>query len=80
MPCTSLIAPLAPLYNDCFGWDWDRRNVEFHHSHHQILKCNYSITQWPDHLFGTTRWCPNSDGKAPSGPAAAGPSRGLASS
>jgi sterol desaturase/sphingolipid hydroxylase (fatty acid hydroxylase superfamily) len=59
MPCSSLLAPLSPLYNEWLGFDWDRRNVEFHHSHHQILKCNYSITQWPDHLFGTTKWYPN---------------------
>jgi sterol desaturase/sphingolipid hydroxylase (fatty acid hydroxylase superfamily) len=54
MPCTSLLAPLAPLYN--YFFQWDRRNVEFHHSHHQLLRCNYSITPWADHLFGTTKW------------------------
>ena len=33
-----------------------RRNVEFHQVHHERMRCNYSITQWFDHLLGTTRW------------------------
>lgn len=56
LPCSSLVAPLAPLYNHVLGNQWDRRNVEFHQTHHEILKCNYSITQWPDRLLGTLQW------------------------
>ena len=56
LPCSSMLAPLAPVYNELLGMDWDRRNVEFHQTHHEILNCNFSITQWPDNLFGTTKW------------------------
>ena len=37
-------------------WLDGRRNVEFHQVHHERMRCNYSITQWFDHLLGTTRW------------------------
>ena len=53
---SSMIAPLAPLYNSVLRRQWDRRNVEFHQVHHERMRCNYSITQWFDHLVGTTRW------------------------
>ena len=52
---STLIAPIAPLYHYILG-DIDRRNVEFHQVHHERRKCNYSITQWCDNLFGTTRF------------------------
>lgn len=58
IPASSLLAPIAPVYRALLG-DLDRRNVEFHQCHHEMLHCNYSITQWPDHLFGTTRWNEN---------------------
>ena len=52
---STLIAPIAPLYHLLLG-DIDRRNVEFHQVHHERLKCNFSITQWCDNIFGTTRF------------------------
>lgn len=55
IPASTLVAPIAPVYQAFLG-DLDRRNVEFHQCHHEMLYCNYSITQWPDNLFGTTRW------------------------
>merc|ERR1712000_279935 len=58
IPASTLVAPIAPIYQAVLG-DVDRRNVEFHHCHHELLQCNYSITQWPDHLLGTTRWNEN---------------------
>jgi sterol desaturase/sphingolipid hydroxylase (fatty acid hydroxylase superfamily) len=56
VPFSSMVAPLAPLYNHLLGLRWDRRNVEFHQVHHERMRCNYSITQWLDNLMGTTRW------------------------
>merc|ERR1712125_173636 len=55
MPASNMVALIAPIYHAILG-DLDRRNVEFHQTHHEVLRCNYSITQWPDHLVGTTQW------------------------
>ena len=35
LPCSSAHAPLALVYNSLLGQDWDSRNVQFHHVHHQ---------------------------------------------
>lgn len=56
MPTSSMCAPISFVYNWLMGLDMDRRNVEFHERHHNLLRCNYSITQWMDHLLGTTRF------------------------
>jgi len=52
VPFSTMVAPISPLYN--FFFEWDRRNVEFHQVHHERMRCNYSITQWLDHLVGTS--------------------------
>jgi hypothetical protein len=52
----NLANALLPRYNHVLGYEWDRRNVEFHQVHHERMRCNYSITQWLDNLLGTTRW------------------------
>lgn len=56
MPTSSMCAPISIIYNWILGFDFDRRNVEFHERHHNLLRCNYSITQWFDNLVGTTRF------------------------
>lgn len=53
---STMLPPIQLVYNHMLGQQWDRRNVEFHQVHHERMRCNYSITQWFDHLVGTTRW------------------------
>jgi sterol desaturase/sphingolipid hydroxylase (fatty acid hydroxylase superfamily) len=56
VPFSTMLPPVQVVYNHVLGQQWDRRNVEFHQVHHERVRCNYSITQWFDHLIGTTRW------------------------
>jgi methylsterol monooxygenase len=64
VPTVSYLPPLAPLYRAILG-DVDRRNVEFHHAHHQLTHCNYGITQWLDHALGTARLAGSHTQRAP---------------
>uniref|UniRef100_A0A7S3LPZ0 Fatty acid hydroxylase domain-containing protein n=1 Tax=Aplanochytrium stocchinoi TaxID=215587 RepID=A0A7S3LPZ0_9STRA len=51
VPVMSIFPPFSPLltYYD----DW---NVWFHETHHNLLRCNYSITPYWDCLFGTAKF------------------------
>mmetsp|Transcript_8955 Transcript_8955/g.10268 ORF Transcript_8955/g.10268 Transcript_8955/m.10268 type:complete len:341 (+) Transcript_8955:77-1099(+) len=51
LPTMSVFPPLGPLLSY-----WDDWNVWFHETHHNRLKCNYSITPYWDHIFGTARY------------------------
>lgn len=52
VPFVTFFPPLAPLYRLFFP-NLDRDNILFHETHHNVLKCNYGITQWMDQLFNT---------------------------
>mmetsp|Transcript_8956 Transcript_8956/g.10272 ORF Transcript_8956/g.10272 Transcript_8956/m.10272 type:complete len:337 (+) Transcript_8956:404-1414(+) len=51
IPISSIFPPFSPLLTY-----WDDWNVWFHETHHNRLKCNYSITPYWDHIFGTARY------------------------
>mmetsp|Transcript_2673 Transcript_2673/g.3105 ORF Transcript_2673/g.3105 Transcript_2673/m.3105 type:complete len:342 (-) Transcript_2673:53-1078(-) len=51
LPVMSIFPPLSPLLTY-----WDDWNVWFHETHHNLLKCNYSITPYWDALFGTAKY------------------------
>lgn len=57
MPTVSYFPPLSCLYNILlpllFDIDIDTGNVQFHETHHNLVRCNYGITQWCDILLGT---------------------------
>eukprot|EP00924_Labyrinthula_sp_SR-Ha-C_P015510 snap_masked-scaffold_4-processed-gene-1.30-mRNA-1 protein AED:1.00 eAED:1.00 QI:0/0/0/0/1/1/2/0/357 len=48
VPTMSLVPPIAPALFKFDDW-----NPWFHELHHNVLKCNYSITPFWDWLFGT---------------------------
>ncbi len=50
-PVVTWFPPLSPLLN--YFWEVDKDDVLFHTTHHMIVFCNYSISKWPDKLFGT---------------------------
>ncbi|KAH9252253.1 hypothetical protein BASA81_009855 [Batrachochytrium salamandrivorans] len=45
-----LLSPLIDYLTGC-----DQRLIEYHTRHHQLYKCNYSISPWFDKLCGTYR-------------------------
>lgn len=51
LPTMSVFPPLSP-----FLQRWDDWNIWAHEMHHNVLKCNYSISWWFDHVAGTLRW------------------------
>ena len=53
IPIATWYPPLSPLV----GWltGCDDRLVEYHTRHHQLYRCNYSISPWWDQLLGTYR-------------------------
>eukprot|EP00924_Labyrinthula_sp_SR-Ha-C_P003967 snap_masked-scaffold_3-processed-gene-9.32-mRNA-1 protein AED:1.00 eAED:1.00 QI:0/-1/0/0/-1/1/1/0/348 len=51
VPTMSMVPPIAPALTKFDDW-----NPWFHEMHHNVLKCNYSITPFWDWLFGTIRW------------------------
>uniref|UniRef100_A0A7S3LQB6 Fatty acid hydroxylase domain-containing protein n=1 Tax=Aplanochytrium stocchinoi TaxID=215587 RepID=A0A7S3LQB6_9STRA len=51
LPVMSILPPFSPLLTY-----WDDWNVWFHETHHNLLKCNYSITPYWDCLFGTAKY------------------------
>lgn len=53
VPTVTYFPPLTLLYRLLLG-NVDERNIEFHDKHHAYGNCNYGITQWCDHLFGTS--------------------------
>ncbi len=53
IPYATMFPPLSPLIN-AFT-DTDRDNIKYHETHHNLVRCNYGITQWVDMLAGTHR-------------------------
>jgi sterol desaturase/sphingolipid hydroxylase (fatty acid hydroxylase superfamily) len=53
MPTVTYYPPLSILYNAIVPID--ANNVQFHETHHNLVKCNYGITQWLDIVLGTAR-------------------------
>jgi sterol desaturase/sphingolipid hydroxylase (fatty acid hydroxylase superfamily) len=44
------LSPLVDWFTGC-----DQRLIEYHTRHHQLYRCNYSISPWWDKLLGTYR-------------------------
>jgi methylsterol monooxygenase len=53
IPTVSYFPPLSVLYNSVLPFNVDAGNVHFHERHHNIVRCNYGITQWCDFVLGT---------------------------
>jgi sterol desaturase/sphingolipid hydroxylase (fatty acid hydroxylase superfamily) len=53
IPYATVFPPLSPLINAFI--DLDRDNIKYHETHHNLVRCNYGITQWLDKLVGTHR-------------------------
>lgn len=45
-----MLSPLVDWITGC-----DQRLIEYHTRHHQLFRCNYSISPWVDKLWGTYR-------------------------
>jgi sterol desaturase/sphingolipid hydroxylase (fatty acid hydroxylase superfamily) len=54
VPTVTYFPPLAVVYNSLLPFDIDANNVQFHETHHNLLRCNYGITQWCDIAMGTS--------------------------
>lgn len=55
VPTVTWFPPLAPLYTAALGYSPDAHNVWHHERHHNLVSCNYGITQWPDMLMATRK-------------------------
>lgn len=51
VPTVSWFPPLAPMLQYLFNCD--DQLVKYHFMHHQLVRCNYSISPWPDKLLGS---------------------------